>query len=293
MKVLLTGSRGFVGRNILEAFAERYDILAPSSRELDLTDERSVRDFFTTQKVDAVIHGAVRPGHRNAVDTSRQLYINTRMFFNLARNADRFDRFILLGSGSSYDVRCNLARVGEDDFDRHVPVDEGGFSKYIISEYIAHTSGRMVDLRIFGVFGPYEDYAIRFISNAICKALFDLPITLRQNRLFDYLWIDDLMPVLEYCLHNRMNHTAYNVTPDQPVELLTIAEMIRERAGKEIPIVVGQPGMGLAYSGDNRRLREEIPNLAFTSLREAIDRLYRWYEERRDHIDREKLLVDK
>ncbi len=54
-----------------------------------------------------------------------------------------------------------------------------------------------MELRLFGVFGPHEDYAIRFISNAICKALFGLPITLRQNRTFSYLFIDDLGPIVE------------------------------------------------------------------------------------------------
>ena len=56
-----------------------------------------------------------------------------------------------------------------------------------------------MELRLFGVFGRHEDYAIRFISNAICKTLFDLPITLRQNRTFSYLYVDDLGPIVERC----------------------------------------------------------------------------------------------
>ena len=61
-----------------------------------------------------------------------------------------------------------------------MPDDEHGFSRYVIAG-LRPRDERVVELRPFGVFGPYEDYAIRFISNAICKTLFDLPVTLRQD----------------------------------------------------------------------------------------------------------------
>jgi GDP-L-fucose synthase len=77
------------------------------------------------------------------------------------------------------------------------------------------------------------------------------------------------------------------------VELLDVAEMVRSRSGKDIPIIVGEQGLGPEYSGDNSRLRGEIPEIAFTPINEAIDRMYSWYEENIQMIDREKLLVDK
>jgi hypothetical protein len=33
-----------------------------------LTDEIAVRDFFRNHEIDVVIHGAVKPGHRNSSD---------------------------------------------------------------------------------------------------------------------------------------------------------------------------------------------------------------------------------
>lgn len=292
MNILLTGGSGFIGRNIVEAFSGRHTVFAPASRELDLTDERAVAGFFSGNSIDVVIHSAVRPGHRNAKDPSNQLFVNTRMFFNLMRHSDRFGKMIFLGSGAVYDVRNPMVKVGEGYFDTHVPADEHGFSKYIIAKY-AEKSENVVKLRLFGIFGRYEDYAIRFISNAICKTLFDLPITVRQNRRFDYLYVDDLIPVLEHFMRVDAGNTSYNVTPDSAVELLSVAEMVRERSGKDIPIVVGQPGLGPEYSGDNSRLRGEMPQIAFTPIVEAIDRLYGWYESNMAMIDREKLLVDK
>lgn len=292
MSIFLTGGSGFIGKNIIEMLGERYDILAPGSRELDLSNEVAVESFFRKNDIDIVVHSAVRPGHRNAKDPSNQLYLNTRMFFNIIRNSDRFKRLISLGSGAVYDVRNPMVKVTEDYFDTHVPADEHGFSKYIIAKHMEKLDNA-VKLRVFGVFGKYEDYTIRFITNAICKTLCDLPITIRQNRRFDYLYIDDLMPVLEHFIHNPARQSAYNVTPDKAVDLYTIAELVRARSGKELPIVVSEPGMGTEYSGDNGRLRAEIPELNFTPLVEAIDRLYGWYEEHRESIDRGMLLTDK
>ena len=45
-KILLTGSGGFIGRNILEHFRTRYDVFAPRSYELNLLDTAAVDDYF-------------------------------------------------------------------------------------------------------------------------------------------------------------------------------------------------------------------------------------------------------
>jgi len=149
------------------------------------------------------------------------------------------------------------------------------------------------DFRIFGIFGKYEDYTIRFISNAICKALFGLPITLRQNKRFDYLWIDDLMPVLEHFIQNNPGEKAFNITPDKSVELLRIAEIVKNVSGKQIDIKVSTEGMGMEYSGDNSLLHKEMPSLQFTPMETAIEMLYHWYESNQHIINKELLLTDK
>ena len=80
-KILLTGGNGFIGKNIQESFlADKYDIYAPRSFELNLADTTSVDDFFRTRKFDVVLHAAVKPGHRNAKDPTNLFYTNIRMF---------------------------------------------------------------------------------------------------------------------------------------------------------------------------------------------------------------------
>ena len=291
-KIFITGGSGFIGRNIAEYFAGQAEVFAPSHQELELLDEEAVRSYFRRHDFDVVIHSAVRPGHRNAKDPSHQLDHNCRMFFNLARNADRFKKFIFLSSGAVYDARNYQPKMTEEYFDSHVPADEMGFSKYIAAKYIAQAE-KIVELRIFGIFGKYEDYAIRFISNMIGKTLFDLPLTMKQDRKFDYLYIDDLMPVLEHFINNKSEFKAYNVTPDRSVELKDLAEKVKKISGKNLPIKVAQPGLGVEYSGDNTRLRQEINGLRFTPIDEAIGQLYAWYLANKSILKKDLLLHDK
>jgi GDP-L-fucose synthase len=290
MVLLITGGSGFIGKNLTEQLGFEFELLAPTHRELELLDEDAVSRFFRDHRINVVIHSAIKPGHRAAQDPTNLVFNNTRMFFNLTRNADRFDKLIFLSSGAVYDMRYYQPKMKEDYFDVHVPADETGFSKYICAKYAA-LSDKVIELRPFGVFGKHENWQIRFVSNMICKALFDLPLTMHQNRRFDYVYVDDLVAVIRYFVLNEPKYNTYNVTPDSTIELVALAEKVIKLSGKALKIRVAQDGVGVEYSGDNSRLRGEIPHLFFTSYDQAIRELYAWYEANKHAIDRELLLT--
>ena len=142
------------------------------------------------------------------------------------------------------------------------------------------------------MFGKYEDYAIRFISNVICKTIFDLPITIKQNRKFDYIYVDDLMQVLEFFIEEKTQYNSYNVTPDHSIELLEIAKIINSISGKNLPITVALEGLGSEYSGENSRLKKEL-NFKFKKIEDSISELYHWYSGNKNSINKQLLLTDK
>jgi GDP-L-fucose synthase len=151
---------------------------------------------------------------------------------------------------------------------------------------------RVYDLRLFGVFGPHEDWRVRFISNACCRAVLGLPIVVRQNARFDYLNVEDLGWILECFLAKPLQHRQYNVCTGRSLDLLTLAQKVVRASGQDLPIVVKKEGMGTECSGDAARMLAEIPDFQFREIDDSIARLYRWYEERKEFIDPALLSFD-
>ena len=59
MKVLVTGGSGFLGRRTATHFETLgWQVFTPSHRELDIVDERNLREWFRRHTPDAVIHTA-------------------------------------------------------------------------------------------------------------------------------------------------------------------------------------------------------------------------------------------
>lgn len=294
-KLLITGGSGFIGRNLVEQFAGQYAISAPTHAEFDLMDSVSVHDYLEKEAFDVVLHCATHNATRNSKqDTGLVLENNLRYFFNLARCNNLFGRMIYFGSGAEYDKPNVPVHVSEDFFGKYVPSDAYGFSKYIMA-LAAETACNIYNLVVFGCFGKYEDWEIRFISNACAKAVHGMDITIKQNVSFDYLYVNDLAVITRHFIEAKdPTFKRYNACTGSAVDLYALAELVREISGKDIKIIVKREGMGREYSGSNERLLAEIGSPpVFTSLRRSIGELYAWYETNRSLIDRNLLLDDK
>ena len=289
--ILITGSSGYIGKNIVQSLRPQFTLLTPSHKELDLLSQSEVHQFFLRNDIDLVIHCANFGGTRKTLETGGVIEKNTRMFFNLAENQDHYTRLINLGSGAEYNKNHNLQKVSETEFGKEIPNDEYGFSKYIISKYIEKTEN-MCCLRLFGIFGKYEDYELKFISNAIVKNLLHLPITVRQNVNFSWLYIDDFLEILEYFLTHDPKYSTYNLTPSSPTDLVSIAQLINSLSDFKSEICVENDGFNLEYSGDNTRLIEEVGDFPFTPMKSSIKNLIEYYSSILTSIDPEIIRKD-
>jgi GDP-L-fucose synthase len=291
LKVLITGASGFVGKNLAEAFTGRYDLNTPTSAELNLLDHITVRDYLADHKFDIIVHSATTRSNRRVTAPPDLLDRNCRMFFNLVRNEHLFGKMISFGSGAEYDRRNLPPRVTEDYFDTAVPADPYGFSKYICSKY-AEQHPKVINLRLFGVFGKYEDYSVRFIANACARAACGLPIVIRQNVVFDYLYTGDLAKIVVRFIENTPSCRTFNVCSGTGHELIELAQHVKNISGKNLEIRCVNSGFGAEYTASNARLRKELPDLEFEPIQASIEALYRWYQQRVDELDRPRLGFD-
>ncbi|MDP8229911.1 MAG: NAD(P)-dependent oxidoreductase [Candidatus Gorgyraea atricola] len=283
-KIFITGGTGFIGRNLKEQLQDKYKIYAPSHEELELLNERKVSNYLKKHHFDAIVHCAWNAARNSKKDTNKILEYNLRMFFNLARCHGEYGKMIYYGSGAVYGREHWIHRMNEDYFDICVPKDQDVFSKYIMCKY-AEKSENIYNLRVFGVFGKYEDWKIRFISNACCRTVWDLPITIKQNVFLDYLYIDDLIRITGWFIENEPEDKCYNVCRGETFDLLTLARKVLKVSGKRLDIKVSHGDLGREYSGDNSKLLSKIGDYSFCNMDDCIDELYHWYLEKKDSID--------
>lgn len=278
-RILITGGHGFIGRNIAEKLGGDDLLFLPASGELDLLDRTAVADYLQRNRITHVIHAAVYNQKRRDLDPAGDLSANLRMFFHLAEHGPELEKLIYLGSGAEFDKRYPVVLAEEDAVGKTLPLlNDYALSKYVMNLH-ARSSANLYNLRLFGVFGPYEDWRTCFISNLCCKALHDLPLTIRRECRFDFLYVDDLMAPLRWVLDGTPRFHDYNVCTGRPVLLSDIAKLVCRVAGKDLPIQFLADGMGLEYTGSPARLQAEVPSFEPTPLETAVARLYQFYVE--------------
>ncbi len=275
--MFLTGSGGFIGKNLKEHFKEKYNIISPRSYEIDLTDKNAVENFIKKFEFDYIIHCASTGGARGVADRDTTLEDNLKMVENILKYKNDKTRVILFGSGAMYGKSRNLHKVKESDIGSYTPEDLYGKSKMLISELIKERKDT-VCLNIFACFG-YDEKETRFPTYAIKQNLNHLPIIINQNVIFDYLFIEDLFKIIDYFLLNQPRKNIINVTPTNSSKLSNIAEIINEISDFKSEIIFKTDALGNEYTGCNSRLLSEFPKMSFTPLKTGLKKLYEYIKK--------------
>ncbi len=284
MNILLTGGSGFIGRNIYERIKNEYKIFIPSHKELEIMDENAVREYIIDNKINIVIHTAVKNGD--------QILENIlRMFLSIYKNLDLLDRFINFGSGAEYAKTRDLKKVKEGDLGILIPYDNYGLGKLICSK-LSRNNKKIITLLPFGIFGPGEDYRFKFISNSIVKNLLGLPIKIKQDVIFDYLYIDDLIPVVKFFLRNQNFSGDYNLTTTKSISLKKIADIINKISDKSSKITIEDKNYNFQYTGSNKKLKSVMKDFHTTSYPNAIKDFYFYYKEKVDSLNKNEIIED-
>lgn len=292
--ILITGSEGFFGKNLCKYFREKgIKFKKTDLDKVNLTSIDETKKLITKVSPKIVINCATG----NYINKNYEPLVaehNLRMFFNLYESINSDTVLITFGSGSEFN-RLNWQKNMDESFlGKFLPADSHSFSKYVISNFVTHQKKKKVLLfRVFGVYGPYEDYQFKFISNSIAKALFNIPITINQNCIYDYVYIDD---VCRLCLDiykkkSFQKNFIGNFTPNSSIELLQIAKIIQKLI-PDTKIKVLKENIGTFYTGNNKKFLDNFGPFTFTSYEEGIFQLFTKLKRNKKILSKEILLKD-
>lgn len=294
MNIFITGINGFIGSHLkeyLNNLYSRYVLFTPSSKELDLVNEEAVDNYILSNKIDIIVHLANKGGDRTSINMKNITEYNLRIFFNIAKHERNVKKIISFGSGAEYGKHKPIVDAKENDYLDSQPLDEYGFYKSITSKYI-EKSENLVQLRIFGAYGEYENYRFKFISNAIVKNLLKLPIIINKNVYFDYIYIDDLLKMIDWFIHNEAKEKIYNISTGKKIDLISLANLVNEISDFKSEIIVLNNGLNNEYTSNNERILNEIGNFNFISHKDAIQQMRDYFKINIEKIDKDCIIND-
>lgn len=184
MKILLTGSSGMVGRNLLDhSSAQLYEWLTPGSHELNLLDYKTVRDYIAKYQPEFIIHAAGRVGgiQANIKEPVRFLTDNLDMGRNVLMAAAEIGVPHLINYGSTCMYpKDQLDALSEEDIlnGRLEPTNEGyALAKIAVARLANYISRENSDLKyktiipcnLYGLYDKFDPQRSHMIPAVIHK----------------------------------------------------------------------------------------------------------------------------
>ena len=224
MKILLTGSNGMVGKNILAvANQHQHVFLSPSSAELNLLNGESVRQYLNEKKPDMVIHAAGVVGgiQANMAEPVKFLVDNMQMGLNILTAAKDVEvkQFLNLSSSCMY-PRDAINPLSEDLILKGElePTNEGYALAKVAStrlcEYISKENPKLIYKTIIpcNLYGKYDKFdsnhshmipaVIRKIDEAKKSQQAEIDIWGDGEARREFMYAEDLAEFIFYALDN-------------------------------------------------------------------------------------------
>ena len=225
MKVLVTGTAGFIGMHVSERLLARgdevvgldnlndyYDVRLKEARlarlegrpgfrfsRLDVADTAGTAELFSREKFDRVVHLAAQAGVRYSL-TNPHAYVQSNLvgFVNILEGCrhNGVQHLAYASSSSVYGGNAKLPFSEHDSVDH--PVSLYAATKKS-NELMAHTYSHLfalptTGLRFFTVYGPWgrPDMALFLFTNAILEGK-PIDVFNHGNMVRDFTFIDDIV----------------------------------------------------------------------------------------------------
>lgn len=208
MKILLTGSNGYIGKSIFNALKNEHEIFCATRQTFDVTSFIQMNDFFKDKYFDAVLHCAVRGGSRLKPETNEDMDANLVAYYNLLQHKDHYKKLIHFGSGAEI----------------YTPETPYGLSKRVIAKSISQIEN-FYNIRIFAVFDENE-LETRFIKSSITRYLKQEPIIIHNDKVMDFFYMKDFLKLVNHYINNDNLPKEIDCTYSESYSLSEIAQKI-------------------------------------------------------------------
>lgn len=283
MKVLVTGSKGQLGYDVIkELRSRRHEALGFDLPELDITDEAAVQAVFDRVKPDAVIHCAAW----TAVDAAEESGNIAKVFAvneggtrNIAAACKRTGAKLLYLS-TDYVFDGQGSTPWRADETRFAPLNEYGKSKLAGENAVRELLQTYFIVRIAWVFGKNGNNFVKTMLRlsemhdtlrVVCDQVGTPTYTPDLARL-----LVDMIETNKYGVYHTTNEGGY-------ISWYDFASAIMQEAGKNtkvIPVTTAEYGLSKAARPFNSRLdKSKLKENGFEPLPDWRDALKRYLKE--------------
>jgi dTDP-4-dehydrorhamnose reductase len=157
MKVAITGSAGLVGKELTRQLSYKHQVLPLTHADLDITDDRAVRELISDERPDLIINCAVVGVGASEVQPSLAWSVNVRGAENLAKTATAIDaEFLQLSTNYVFDGKRDSGSYYTRE-DVPSPVTVYGQTKLAGEYAVLAAASRCFIVRTSWVFGEGKE----------------------------------------------------------------------------------------------------------------------------------------
>lgn len=277
-KILITGARGFVGKNLVRhlnnvGYSNIIEIAGKES--CDLTNQKLVYHLINDTKPDIIIHTAARVGGILANKNNPGLFIyeNMSMGLNLieaSRKYGKLNKFIMLGTVCSY-PKFTEVPFKEADFWNGYPEETNapyGIAKKAITEmlyaYNKQYNFNSTTLVPCNMYGPNDNFdpstshvipaLILKIKNAIKNKSNNITVWGTGNASREFLYVDDCARAIELAINKDTGPEPINIGTGQEIKIKDLTWLLCQLMGFKGRVIYdenfpdGQPRRSLDVS---------------------------------------------
>lgn len=272
MKVLVTGGSGFIGKKFIAKYRDKFDIVAPTRQQMDLTDARVIDAAFSQNHIDAVVHlaGSGEADTVSTIQTDNLIMFKNIQYMSIVHGVKKL---IIVGEGVEFDRNRPIVDFTEEMFGKSIPSDGYGMGRYLIN-LLASKDKITTSLRLFNVYGKSGGKLP--INRIVAAAAKGKKIVIERDRTVSAIAVDDVVRVIAKFLTGDYPKGDYNLVADDKISYSDIAKIAKRFAKKDginVEIKIKNPQPDFEYTAKNEKLMNVCP-MRIISTSTGVKQLY-------------------